>query len=127
MCRSGDLRLQGSNIPGGGRVEVCVNNVWGTVCDNGWSSTDTRVVCRQLGFPVLGTATSKINAELIFKNHIILGGQFFSSATYGEGTGPIHMVDMSCTGSESSLILCPHITNHNCDHREDVAVKCPFK
>ena len=33
-------------------MEVCIGKVWGTVCDDGWSSNDARVVCRQLGFEV---------------------------------------------------------------------------
>ena len=37
-----------------GRVEICSNNAWGTVCDNGWGETDARVVCRQLDFSVAG-------------------------------------------------------------------------
>ena len=33
-----------------GRVEVCVNNAWSTVCHYGWSGTEARVACKQLGF-----------------------------------------------------------------------------
>ncbi len=49
-CVDNDLRLQGSSILGRGRVELCISNVWGTVCDDLWSANDAAVVCRQLGF-----------------------------------------------------------------------------
>ena len=46
----GALRLVGSSSSLRGRLEIYYNGVWGTVCDDGFSSTDARVACRQLGY-----------------------------------------------------------------------------
>ena len=48
----GDVRLIGGSNEREGRVEVCIEGVCRTVCDDSWSSTDALVVCRQLGFEV---------------------------------------------------------------------------
>ena len=37
------------------------------------------------------------------------------------------MDDVSCVGSESSLVDCPHISRHNCGHNEDVSVQCQIE
>ena len=45
---------------------------------------------------------------------------------YGQGTGPIWLDDVQCTGSEPSLSLCLHrpFGTHNCQHWEDAGVRC---
>ncbi len=49
VCRSGEVRLGGGVDASQGRVEVCFNNIWGTVCDDSWDDNAAAVVCRQLG------------------------------------------------------------------------------
>ena len=53
-CTTGQLRLAGGNTANEGRVEICMNNVWGTVCDDFWGNADATVVCRQLGYSSQG-------------------------------------------------------------------------
>ena len=48
-CTNGALRLVGGANEAEGRVEICINDAWGTVCDNGFTKEEALVVCRQLG------------------------------------------------------------------------------
>ena len=82
--------------------------MWGTVCDDFWSANDGTVACRQLGLPFVATTTR---------------------ASYGEGTGPIWLDNLFCTGSEDQLIDCTHngFGVHNCRHFEDAGLICACK
>jgi hypothetical protein len=87
-------------------VEIYLNSLWGTVCDDGWGIEEALVVCRQLGYD---------NSNGV-------------NSFFGSGFGQIHLDDVACTGSETSLIDCTHlgVGNHNCGHSEDIGVTCIF-
>ena len=50
MCEEEDVRLVGGTIEQEGRIEICYNGVWSTVCDTNWQDIDSYVVCRSLGY-----------------------------------------------------------------------------
>ncbi|XP_019850360.1 PREDICTED: neurotrypsin-like [Amphimedon queenslandica] len=108
-CFTGEVRLVNGTTPNQGRVEICINGVWGTVCDDLWTNNSARVVCRQLGY----------NTD---------GATYFRGPdhNYGSGTGSIFLDEVQCFGNEYNLLACLHypIGSHNCDHSEDVAVSC---
>lgn len=106
LCVTGvPIRLAGTTQLSG-RVEIYYNNIWGTVCDNGWDLNDANVVCRELGY---GTALTA--------SHL---------ARSGEGPGQVWLENMTCSGSESSLTMCRHgvFGRNTCGNRKDAGVVC---
>lgn len=49
-CTHGSIRLRDGSTSMNGRVEVCMNEQWGTVCDDNWEAVDANVACRELGY-----------------------------------------------------------------------------
>ena len=109
-CSDGELRLLSGAQLTEGRVEICFNNTWGTVCDDSWDNADAAVVCAQLGFSRSGALA-------------------LVQAAFGAGTGPIYLDDVTCTGTELRLVNCRAnpIGDHNCIHLEDAGVRCQLE
>ena len=57
-CTGSDrnVRLQDGSSCLSGRLEVCVNGQWQTVCSQFFTDTDAMVVCRELGLSERGIA-----------------------------------------------------------------------
>ena len=100
----GDLRLQDGSTALSGRVEVFVNNRWGTVCDDSFTGKDAVVVCRQLGR---------------------YGGATIDNTTaISTPSAPIWMDNVGCTGTETRLTDCAYSYPSNCYDGEAVWVAC---
>ncbi len=63
------------------------------------------------------------------KRLIDFRGEVFSSSRYGQGSGRIWLDDVACDGSEVTIQSCNHAGwgVENCDHSEDVGIKCTRK
>ena len=54
-CVEGEVRLINGEDESEGRIELCINHAWGTICgSHHWATTDSNVVCKQLGHMELG-------------------------------------------------------------------------
>ncbi|XP_058863899.1 deleted in malignant brain tumors 1 protein-like [Acipenser ruthenus] len=107
ICSDGDaLRLAGGGHRCEGRVEVYHAGEWGTVCDWELDLADAEVVCRQLG---CGSAHSVVR-----------------SSHFGQGSGPVWLFDVSCSGTESALWNCTSMGwgVYYYSHYWDVGVIC---
>ena len=49
-CTHGEVRLQDGPNVREGRVEICINNAWGTICSTQFSNEDAAVVCKSMMF-----------------------------------------------------------------------------
>lgn len=108
----GSIRLAPNSLTTGasgsgvsGRLELYDGSVgWGAVCDDGWGTINTNVVCEQLG---CGTS-----------------GNSYTNMDDGNGPGFFTADDVACSGHEDYLSSCSYSTTHNCAVSESVVVTC---
>ena len=114
-CTDGEIRLTDGSNALEGRVEICFNRAWGTVCDTGFGNDEAQVICTQL----------TENLGYIHNESIPLRG-----AVFGGGSGPIYLESLGCSGTESELIgvsgcsLGSPVGVHSCEHSQDAGVEC---
>ena len=137
QCLTGDVRLVNGSTKLAGRLEVCFNEVWGTVCRFGWTAPTAAVVCQQLGFDSSGVEMqccsiimlSAVNATNLIYIHVLIGAIGVTTPMFGVGasTDPILLSNVNCSGQEKNISECNHSGVNNvffCGHGDDVGVIC---
>ena len=123
-----------------GRVYVCVDGVWGRVCDDDFEAVDRSVVCQQLGYSRFSKFyASHMGPGMSLVHHIQgsliwhLSGVCLIYCTPSDsrkinyiswGDGLFVMDDVACSGDELRLIDCAHTSDHDCLYFESVRIKC---
>ena len=90
-----------------GRVEVCINNAWGTICRDSYiDRVDAEVMCGQLG-------------GYLLQESVV-------TSTVSPGVGPIFLDRIDCSEDDNTILDCsPNLfVDQSCDHSRDVSIKC---
>ena len=123
-CIPGDAKLVGGSKVNEGRVEVCIDGFWGTVCEEGWDDEDASVICQQLGLSATGNYTTRYYIITITECEVLFVLSANPALGFGEGRGPV-ISHLSCTSRESNISQCGwRIGTSDCHHGRDVAITC---
>lgn len=107
-----------------GRVELCENGVWGSICNHYnyyYYSPNAYTVCRELGYQ--STCIMHLNCILWYS----IGGVVLSNSQFGVSANPIFIHYMSCGTLESDLENCYQRRTHNwdyCNNYHEFTVRC---
>jgi len=91
-CETGDVRLADSTVntemaTREGRLEVCINNAWGSACsDQRFGVSEARVACQEAG------GYTREDGEEIEPL---------------ANSGAVFLFELNCAGDETSLLECP--------------------
>ena len=97
-CTNGEVRLVGGMVPSEGRVEVCLKGVWGTISDDGFTTHESAVVCKQLGYYPNCKLALCCSYTTIFTLFAVNADAYtLTNAFFGQGSGVIQMDSVECT------------------------------
>ena len=109
-----------------GRLEIYLQNEWGTVCDDEFGIFEANVVCTQLGF--IGAINYGTAGALGYVLHQYTNNNVDIFYRYSDGNTlqRIALDNVNCTSSDGiqHILSCNYTTQHDCNHFEDVAVVC---
>ena len=108
-CEEGTIRLRNGSQTTvlAGRIEICINNQWSAICNQGWSNFDAAVACRQLGQSTITPLGIRQAADL-----------------FGQGDAPVLISNVGCAGHEGAVIDCPFNFVHDCLITDVAGVQC---
>ncbi len=128
-CTNGDVRLVGGDSQHEGNVQTCVNGEWGSVCHNNWHTLEAFVVCKQLGYSLIGIMQNiylSLSVGDSFKNNI--GAKPTCCSRFRNVLRPPFVQDrLRCTGKESMLADCSYDNSQisRCNSVTIAGVQCP--
>ncbi|XP_011405675.2 PREDICTED: scavenger receptor cysteine-rich domain superfamily protein-like [Amphimedon queenslandica] len=107
-CNEGDVRLVNGTVEREGRLEVCANGVWGSVCSRSFAISAAYVACKQIGH-------TNVNGAVIDRYGL-----------YGLGNGPIVYNNLACFGHETNINDCNKVIapNFYCPITYVVGLRC---
>lgn len=125
-CQTGTVRLVQSAFKSQGTVEVCYENVWGSISSTSWDSNEASVVCKQLGFN--GVERKHLHYTWMMIISHVGPSTAYSAAYFGKSISSILFTGLSCAGNETSLVGCSRSLNAigftGCLHTQDAGVYC---
>ena len=122
-CTDYHVRLVGGTTANEGRVQICLNNVWGTFCyrESYSYNVDANKICKEVGYDT-GWSLLLVVVIIIFP-----GGEVYLAESPDAGNDVILIADMGCSETATSINQCSltyYTKVSSCDARHTAAVRC---
>ena len=108
-----------------GRVDICYNGSYESVCSDSWKEEEASVICQQLGFSKYGKGflCSALSIYIYVCIHCSKGAVAISSGIFG-ASGEPPSNEILCTGNESSILECTNTAVSHCQLPHEAGVIC---